>query len=145
MDNIKPYIIIMAGCAFFLVIIIFYLFKVQPHFREFESLKREREYRDSTNLYKNGASQGYGSYYLESNDGGKNWYAIDRGKNLDQWIVKGTAEEVFPGLLDHLASWDRLTEYVKKNGPIGSDGTITEQDLKALEGTGVTVKKTGDE
>ena len=110
------------------------------HF-EYNRLKDNEQYRDSTNLCMNGWNSLYGSYYLESGDGGKNWYAIDRGEELDQWIVSGKSEDVFPGLLESLVAWDRLTDHTEKNGSIGSSEYITEEDLNSLKGTGITVEK----
>jgi len=73
------------------------------------------------------------SYRLFSYDGGKNWYALG-----DEDEIIGTAEEVFPGLLNHLDGWDRLEEYARKNGPINACG-ITGEETRLLQDANLTV------
>ena len=58
------------------------------------------------------------NYDLRSFDGGKNWYAVDYNFETKEVKIIGEAEKVYPGLLNHLESWDRLINYVKDNGPI---------------------------
>lgn len=92
----------------------------------------------STNLWKTGWSEPYGSYQLRSFDGGLHWYAINCEKN--GVIIKGLAEEVFPGLLAHLEGWEKLTKYVEKNGPITLSGSRSAEDLSVLAKAGFTVE-----
>ena len=94
-------------------------------------------YYKSTNLWKTGVSQGYGSYQLRSFDGGKHWYAIS---TEDGVIIEGLAEEIFPGLLAHLEGWEELTKYVEKNGPVTLSGDRSAEDNSALAKAGVIAK-----
>lgn len=79
------------------------------------------------------------NYNLKTFDGGRHWYAI---KYDDEWgiTIIGEAEEVYPGLLDHLDAWDSLSKRVAKRGPI-SLGDITEEDVQALQRLGFGVEQ----
>lgn len=72
------------------------------------------------------------NYDLRTFDSGNTWYAVKRN---DDWGISiiGEAEEVYPGLLDHLEAWDTLTEYVQKNGPIDANS------IQLLEDAGFKV------
>ncbi|HYF05050.1 MAG TPA: hypothetical protein VEA59_02670 [Patescibacteria group bacterium] len=85
-----------------------------------------------------GGTVGYGSYNLESFDGGKTWFAI---KWTDDWqcIYLGAAETVYPGLLARLQGFDALIEHVEKHGPITLAGHGAAKDLQVLTGAGFTV------
>lgn len=98
----------------------------------------ELEYYKSTYLRKTGTSQGYGSYQLRSFDGGRNWYAVETDNG--SMIIKGKAEEVFPGLLAHLEGWDKFIDYVEKNGPITLSGKRATEELSILTGAGFAVE-----
>jgi len=65
------------------------------------------------------------NYDLRSFDGGKTWYAIDHKSTIDfdKVVILGKAEEVYPGLIESMEAVDRLVDYAKKNGPIGSKMT----------------------
>lgn len=66
-------------------------------------------------------------YDLRSFDGGKTWYAVDY--NFDKVVILGLAEEVYPGLMESMEAVDKVVDYAKKNGPIGSKMT---PELKEL-------------
>lgn len=108
--------------------------------------------RDSVNLRKQGSTslcsdgklgEKFINYDLRSWDGGQNWYAVDHNLETKEVKILGTAEEIYPGLLDCLNGWNRLTDHVIKNGPIGSK-PITDKDIEVLEGAGFTVKQNED-
>jgi hypothetical protein len=121
---------------------------IQKH--SFSSLRvaQDLEYYKSTYLRKLGFLAGFGTYELLSFDGGKMWYAVERGKD-NSIIIRGTAEAVFPGLLSHLEGIDALVEYAEKYGPLTLAGTLAggnaETQKALLEGAGFTVLKTTGE
>lgn len=92
-----------------------------------------------TYLYKSGWRSDVGNYLLFSPDGGVTWYALERNSGTGGLDILGTAEEIYPGLLNHLEGMERLVAYVKKHGPIGAQGKITESDLSVLSGAGLSV------
>ncbi len=98
--------------------------------------EKELAYYKSTYLWKKGWTPKYGNYQLNSFDGGKNWYAVDIKDG--SVTIKGTAEEISPGLLAELEAWDRLTKYAKENGPITLSGNRAAKDISVLTGTGFT-------
>lgn len=108
--------------------------------RSFSSDERSLAYYRETHLRKQGYSRGFGQYELLSFDGGKRWYAVEQGRN-DEIIIRGTAEEVFPGLLAHLHGWDALIKHAVKNGPLTLSGERAETDRTLLESAGFTVTK----
>lgn len=136
--------IIIVGIILFLVINELF---IQPKIKEYMSLKKEHEYYITTFLKKQGGTKLYGqkgmddwlNYDLRSWDGGKNWYAIDCSPESKGVKILGVADTVYPGLLGTLEGWDRLTKFVKKNGPI--DPTDT-SNVKILEDAGFTVTTT---
>lgn len=75
------------------------------------------------------------NYNLKTFDSGKTWYAIEYDAGWGMTIL-GKAEDVYPGLLDHIEAIDRLSEYANNNGPL-SFGTRSE--IKLLEDAGFTV------
>lgn len=87
------------------------------------------------------AYQDYGSYQLQSLDGGRTWYAVEY---QEDGVVKvlGNADSLYPGLVENIEAFDALFKYVEENGPIGSR-PITSEDLKFLEDAGFTVEKSG--
>jgi hypothetical protein len=116
---------------------------------EIKRLKRRTDYFDTNYLSKQGATSVYQNkeaykgenmlnYDLRSWDGGKNWYAIDVDLPFEQNQIKilGTAEEVYPKLLEHLEAWDDLNAWIKINGAV--DGT-NEIGLRKLKNAGFTV------
>ncbi len=114
---------------------------------EVEKLQRDANYTDTTYLRKSGATtlcqdapmgEKWINYDFRSWDAGKNWYAVDYNMDEETLDILGKAEEVYPGLMSCLSSWDNLTDYVSKNGSIDPTNP---KDLKALEGTGLEVVK----
>lgn len=98
-------------------------------------------YLKKTYLSKSGASamiENANSYSLRSLDSGKNWYAVEITDG-NEVLVIGTAEEVFPGLLAHLAGLDALVEYVEQNGPVFSGGRLS-NDISIMEAAGFEVE-----
>lgn len=83
--------------------------------------------------------EGASSYNLQTFDSGKHWYAVEYDKDWGMSII-GEANQVFPNLLDHLASMDNLSSYVETNGPLtlqdGADG----QEAKLLQSAGFKIE-----
>lgn len=101
---------------------------------------RGYEHYRKTCLRKQGSGLGYGSYNLESYDGGKSWWAVkydDQGK----MEIQGLADQVFPGLLQHIEGMDRLCEYARSNGPLTLSGPQAAAQQALLEGAGFTVEQ----
>ena len=126
--------------------IIGYYYHLKPHFNEFKRLKSDKEYQDTTYLYKKGSTRTFGpngfdnpiiNYNLRSWDAGKNWYVIDYNYDTGEFKVVGLADTIYPGLVEHLESWDRMSEYATKNGPIKLDDP---EGLKLLKDAGFTIK-----
>lgn len=106
--------------------------------------KRDRqalEYYSKTYLHKQGGttmtSPPIPSYDLRSFDGGKNWYAVESTQSGGVNIL-GRAEQVYPGLLEHLQGMEELRAHVAKHGPITG---LDEEGLKELERVGFTVER----
>lgn len=74
-------------------------------------------------------------YDLFSPNGGRDWYAL--GENRE---IIGTAEEIYPGLLAHLAGFEALEKYAKEHGSIGRNGIITPEDIRILKAAGFKVQ-----
>jgi len=74
------------------------------------------------------------SYSFRSFDGGKVWYALETeatnstGLKDDKVVIIGKVEDVYPGFREHNKAWDKLTDYTRKNGPIGSHEVTEELD-----------------
>lgn len=89
----------------------------------------------------------YFSYDIRSWDGGKTWYALETeapnstGLKDERIIILGEVNKVYPGFVEHNKAWDRLSAYVRENGPIGS-GQSAEEIKDILEGTGLKVSET---
>ena len=77
------------------------------------------------------------NYNLKTFDSGKTWYAVEIDREWGMTII-GEAEDVYPGLLDHIKAWNALTEYVEQNGPI-TELSLLEQQL--LNDIGLEVKE----
>lgn len=141
MENIPTPVIVTIGAMIFVIIVLV--------FALYSSNEREQRLAKSidrlTERYqsKGGATTMYNgtnlSYNLQSFDGGKIWYACEYGKNWELNIL-GKAEDVYPGLMKHLAAWDKITEYVEKHGAIGSKA-ITEEEKQMLRDANFTVEE----
>ena len=136
-----------------LILVIFsvigYFARIKPHMDEFNQLKRNKVYEDTTYLWKRGGTSTFGpngfdnpmiDYNIRSWDGGKNWYLVNTDSN--QFKIVGLVDTIYPGLIEHLESWDRMTDYVTKNGPIKLNDS---EGLKVLNDAGFTVKKEKNE
>ena len=102
---------------------------------------REREELDwyrATYLRRQGSVLGFGDYELCSFDGGLSWYAVTRMPDK-RVVIRGKAEDVYPGLFERLHGMDALIAHVKANGPIGASGSISAEDLRTLERAGFRV------
>ena len=95
-------------------------------------------YYKTTMLREQGWSQEVGNYDLRSFDGGKRWYAVEHDKN-DGMIIRGVAEDIFPGLLGRIRGMEALTTYAAQNGPITLSGERAAFDRAALEAAGFSV------
>ena len=113
--------------------------------RQAERVKIELRKQGGTALYyppnwdkkKNGS---HFNYEIRSWDGGMNWYVIDHNFKTTEFKVLGDAEELYPGLLEHVIGMDQLTKHVQDNGSIKLDGTDP-LGVDALENAGFTVKQ----
>ena len=109
----------------FMCLVMFVLAGIATHLeaKNTKSRRRELTYYKETYSHKQGATAMLGdktiNYHLQSFDGGKIWYATEHLED-DGVKILGLAEEIFPGLLAHLASKDALIVYTKTNGPITS-------------------------
>lgn len=80
---------------------------------------------------------GYGAYNLVSLDGGKNWYALDGKKIKDnKMVIVGSADKVYPHLLERLNAWDELERMAK------SKEKNVKKKIKMLKKAGFEVIKT---
>lgn len=91
---------------------------------------------------------GVTDYTIESYDGGKTWYAV-RDTTLEikerpdgshyrefKLEIVGLADDVYPGLVAHLAGMDDLLKHVRQHGPIIISDSTTLGDVNALAGAG---------
>ena len=124
-----------------------YMTRIKPHMDEFNRMKRNKAYCDTTELVMQGGTTTFGgkglnnpwlNYRLQSWDAGKNWYAVDYNYDTHEFKILGVADTVYPGLLNHLKAWDKMTEYAQKHGPIKLDDTT---GVKVMEDAGFTITK----
>lgn len=132
---------ILLGVAVLVVIAV--LFAMGWSYFQERSFSKARDarllkYYKETYLSKQGWKMGFGDYKLHSFDGGKRWYAVELGED-DAVIIKGLADEVFPGLLDRIDGLDALMAYVKKSGPLTFSGERAKTDQAILEAAGFAV------
>ena len=140
---------IMGLYVFLLAIALITMAVICNNYRnKYHKLQKVIERRDNTELRLQGSTKLYGdkgfdnpmlNYYLRSWDGGKNWYVIDQEIYFRFGEVKvlGEAETIYPGLIKHLRAWDKLTNYVVKDGPL--DPTDIE-DLQLMEEAGFKIE-----
>ncbi|MFA5152715.1 MAG: hypothetical protein WC554_09165 [Clostridia bacterium] len=135
--------------VFILIIfsVIGYFARIKPHIDEFNQLKRNKVFEDTMYLWKKGATSTFGpngfnnpkiNYDLRSWDAGKNWYLINNDFETYEFKIIGLVDTIYPGLIEHLKSWDKMTEYVTKNGPIKLNDL---KGLKILNDAGFTVTR----
>src|SRR5262249_1489802 len=102
--------LLMSAIAVVALVIAGYIgYKIRD--RQTRTSRRGYEWFSQNWLSQSGACSDYGSYRLESLDGGKNWYAAEWTEDGQVKII-GPAEACFPGLLKRLRAFDRLTDYV---------------------------------
>lgn len=152
-ENLHPMITFLAllSAALFAFFIAFFFACYAPLVEENKKMQRSLDYYDSTYLHKSGWTSFMGgekglSYDLRSWDCGRNWYAVKLKRSSDaapwELIILGEADSIYPNLVKHLEATDRLTEYARKNGAIGSSGKVTDEEIKMLEDSGFEVKRT---
>lgn len=73
-------------------------------------------------------------------DAGKTWYREVKDSAECTTILKYITEET-DETFKKMHNQDRLTEHVRKNGPIGQNGMPTEKEIELLNSIGVTVTK----
>ncbi|MBI3075075.1 MAG: hypothetical protein HYY92_02615 [Parcubacteria group bacterium] len=96
------------------------------------------DYYEKTMLREQGWSQEVGNYDLRSFDGGKRWYAVESDEKGGM-IIRGVAEDIFPGLLGRLRGMEALSAYVKENGPLTFSGPRATVDRALIEAAGFSV------
>jgi len=138
-----------SNLIYLILIIIFGIFSlgsVYFHYikdEEMGKLRREFNYYNSTYISRQGGTSLLNgtmiNYDLRSFDGGKIWYACERGNN-GELIILGEAETVYPGLMKTLQAWDKIKEYVEKNGPINPND-LTPEFEKTLNDAKITIKR----
>jgi len=138
--------------AFFVVGLIIHAL-VTPDLRDYKNMKERQADNSKVELRHSGGGILYHppgwdrgtdgdsfNYDLRSWDGGKVWYAVQIDKNCVDGLwgttILGRADEMYPGLLEHIEGWDKLLKYVEDNGPIGISDT---DGVQALKGAGFTV------
>ena len=129
---------------------------IAPDLRDYKNMKERQEERSKVDLRHSGGGILYFppnwdkekdgdsfNYDLRSWDGGKVWYAVEFDKDCVDglWGLKilGRADELYPGLIDHIEGWDSLLDYVSKHGPISSEDTA---GIRALKNAGFNIIKT---
>ena len=129
---------------------------IAPDLRDYKNMKERQEERSKIELSHSGGGVLYFppdwdkekdgesfNYNLRSWDGGKTWYSVEFDKECvgDLWglTILGRADELYPGLIDHINGWDDLVNYVTEHGPISGDDTA---GLNALKKAGFDVIKT---
>lgn len=115
------------------------------HFNRVARMQRELDYYASAYKCRNGVTSLWSgsngemlTYELRSFDDGLNWYVIRRNKN--NVYVQGNAENVYPGLLQHLNAMDELYRRVKENGPLNISNS---DDLNCLKNAGFEINPIG--
>lgn len=127
---------IVAGIVIVVIVIASYLWgRRDQNVADQPSMRALAYYRENI---KNISGSGvlHGKYQITTLDGGKTWYDYTLGPNREV-IIKGPADKK---LIADMRGMEALVEYAQKNGPIGSKGTITAEDIKALTGAGFTVE-----
>ena len=123
---------------------------LNPKLQELKRIKERQKEINKIELTYNGGGTLYlppnwskkvFNYNLRSWDSGKTWYAVEFNKDcsgrLPGFKILGNADELYPGLIEHIEGWDTLSKHVEKNGPIEADSI----GLNILKKAGFTVKK----
>jgi lipopolysaccharide export system protein LptA len=120
----------------------------QSVFRSIEYRRDQRSltWYNQTFLRKQGVTTLYGddktpyTYCLWSMDGGKTWYEVDEKGDKFRII-----READPKLVETITAWGNLADYVFKHGPLTLTGERAAEELRLLQGSGLTVKVDGEE
>jgi hypothetical protein len=75
-------------------------------------------------------------YELYTVDGGRDWIAVEGNMTNDNKITLGDVKKVYPGLLENIAGWDAIEEYVLEHGPID----ISSTNASLLKSVGFDIK-----
>lgn len=114
--------------------------------QENSKLRKELDYYEQTYQIKAGGtvlcndSNNWVDYNLRTFDGGKIWYAT---KYKDDTLkVLGEANIVYPGLIKCLEAWNKIENYITKNGPI-TIKQIEQHDsiIMTMKEAGITIVK----
>ncbi len=140
---------VMIFITLIVVAVVFYIVGSMPPKREIKRMEQRQTEINKVNLRKQGSTSLYKypgqegkhcNYHLRSWDAGKTWYAVEYDKEIngDRWglTILGEANELYPGLLEHLQAWDSLWKHVEENGPINGSDT---GGINALKKAGFTV------
>jgi uncharacterized protein YjeT (DUF2065 family) len=96
---------------------------------------------------------GVSNYTIESFDGGRNWYAVKDtsletvrekdGSYRREFTLEilGKAEDIYPGLVEHLAAMDRLAHYATSYGPLSLASGVNGPEAEMLRDIGLTVRE----
>jgi hypothetical protein len=87
---------------------------------------------------KSGWMVGYGSYELESIDGGRQWLVVVRDDDGVAKVV-GDAEKVFPGLVAKLDAFVALSDHARLHGPLTLSGPRAAADERMLNAAGFSI------
>lgn len=110
------------------------LYRVKRDTATIDRLTRQVQSYESLYKVRQGYRMGVGKYHLlRLDDGG--WYA----RTPDGYRP---SEQVFPGLVEELEGWDRLSAFVERNGPLDPTNPA---HVKLLNGAGITVTLTRKE
>ena len=135
-SNINPHVVLIVMS----IIIIILGFVIVTQALDIHYLEEDVAHYRSQYIYTSGGNADYPSYQLASFDGGKNWYAIEF--YADDWGVHvlGSAEEVYPGLLERIEALDALFAYVEEHGALTLTGEDADKQREILENLGFTVE-----
>ena len=126
---------------------------IYPDLKEFREMKERERKRSKVELRQYGSSSLYFppdwdvkrdgntfTYDIRSWDAGKTWYVVEIEKNciedLNGIKILGRANDLYPGLVNHLKKWDILTKHIKLNGPINPNNP---EEYKLLEAVNATI------
>ncbi len=126
-------------CCALCVVIIILIEIINKVVRKKKSLQCDLDRWNKRFQWKIGATTMLGdsviNYRLLSIDYGKNWNVVENN------IIKGNVNDIYPDLLKHLEAWDNLSAYIERNGSIGSGGAINGEEMNLLNNCGFTITK----
>jgi hypothetical protein len=130
-----------TGIIAFLVVLVVILSMLANAYK-----RRSDDYAETVRYFKNKYQRKQGgttykgqilNYELLSFDGGKIWYATDLSFWPEKVVILGEAEAVYPGLLQQLDGFDKLSSYVSAHGPLDP---LDPAHADLLRDAGFTVK-----